>query len=67
MSGSKEVENLSYVGIQVSHSGLAAISSLSGFLFVWLLQHDAVDVFDDVEQSVVMKEDIWISGVRAFV
>ncbi|KAL0240236.1 hypothetical protein I308_106785 [Cryptococcus tetragattii IND107] len=40
MSGSKEVENLSYVDIQ----------------------HDAVDVFDDVEQSVVMKEDIWISG-----
>lgn len=45
MSGSKEVENLSYADIQ----------------------HDAVDVFDDVEQAVVMKEDIWISGVRAFV
>lgn len=31
------------------------------------IQHDAIDVFDDVEQAIVMKEDIWISGVRAFV
>ncbi|OWZ71250.1 hypothetical protein AYX14_03351 [Cryptococcus neoformans] len=40
MSGSNQVENMSYVDIQ----------------------HDAIDVFDDVEQAIVMKEDIWISG-----
>ena len=43
---------------------LSQRSSAHRFLSVWL-KHDAIDVFDDVEQAVIMKEDIWISGVRA--
>jgi hypothetical protein len=27
------------------------------------MKHDALAVFDDVEQGVVPKEDVWISGV----
>ncbi|KAK8870006.1 hypothetical protein IAR55_000576 [Kwoniella newhampshirensis] len=29
------------------------------------IQHDALAVFDDVEQGVVLREDIWISGYKA--
>ncbi|WWD10413.1 hypothetical protein V865_008549 [Kwoniella europaea PYCC6329] len=29
------------------------------------IQHDALAVFDDVEQGVILSEDIWISGYKA--
>ncbi|WVW83404.1 hypothetical protein I302_105423 [Kwoniella bestiolae CBS 10118] len=29
------------------------------------IQHDALAVFDDIEQGVVLSEDIWISGYKA--
>jgi len=32
-------------------------------LIVPLEQHDALSVFDDVEQATVLREDIWISAV----
>ncbi len=33
-------------------------------LMNYFAQHDALSVFDDVEQGTCLQEDIWISGVR---
>lgn len=52
-----EIQSLPYVDIQVRMTTQRGV-------MVWLtMKHDALAVFDDVEQGVVSKEDVWISGV----
>jgi len=49
------IQHLPYIDIQVSLE-LDRMRSDSR-------QHDALSVFDDVEQGVVAQEDIWVSAV----
>jgi hypothetical protein len=64
-SGDSEmsIRALPYVDIQVGYILVEIAMSTDECTF----QHDALSVFDDVEQGTVHHEDIWVSGVCVYV